>query len=65
MGASDDETMRKIEQESGLTRGGAMFRQEKRQRIGEGPAAIEMQDSEGRPHGTKRLGYAQGSINLS
>ena len=40
MGASDDETMRKVEQESGLTRGGARFRKEKRQRTGESPAMI-------------------------
>ena len=35
-------------------RGGARFRQEKRHRIGEGPVAIEMQDYEEKPHGTKR-----------
>ena len=44
MGASFDETVREAEGESGLTRGGSRFRQEKRQRTGEGPTAIEMQD---------------------
>ena len=41
MGASFNETMREAEEESGLMRGGARFQQEKRQRIGEGPVAIE------------------------
>ena len=54
MGASYDDTMRESQEESGIQRGGARFRQEKRKRIGEGPAAIEMQDREGIPHGTKR-----------
>ena len=35
-------------------RGGASFRKEKRQRTREGPALIEVQDHEGKPHGTKR-----------
>ena len=54
MGASFDETLREAEEESGITRGGARFQQEKRQRKREGPAVIKMQDREGRPHETKR-----------
>ena len=54
MGASFDETVREAKEESGFMRGGARFRQEKKHRIGEGPAVIEMQDHEGRPHRTKR-----------
>ena len=44
MGVSFDETMREVEEESGLMRGGARFQQEKRQRIGEGPTVIKTQD---------------------
>ena len=55
MGASFDEAMREAEEESGFTRGGARFRQEKRQRIGEGLAANETQNREGRPHRTKQI----------
>ena len=47
MGASFDEIVREAEEESGHTRGGARFRQEKRKMIGEGPTLIEMQDCEG------------------
>ena len=54
MGASFNETMREVEEESGITRGGARFRQDKMQSIGEGPVAIKIQYREGRPHGTKR-----------
>ena len=54
MGASFDKTVREAEEESGCTRGGARFQQEKRQRTGEGPVVIGTQDCEGRPHGTKR-----------
>ena len=54
MGEIYDETMSEVEEESGLTRGGERFRQEKRKRIGEGLVAIETQDHEGIPHGTKR-----------
>ena len=54
MGASFDETMREAEEEISCTRGGARFRQEKRHRIGECPAAIGIQNREGQPHKTKR-----------
>ena len=54
MGASFDETVREAKEESGFTRRGVRFRQEKRHRTGEGPATIEMQDHEGRPHRIKR-----------
>ena len=54
MGASYNETLREAEEESGLMRGGARFRQDKRQRIGEGPAVIETQYHEGIPHRKKR-----------
>ena len=53
MGASFDETVREAEEESGCTRGGERFRQEKRQRIGEGPAVIKMKNYEGKPHRMK------------
>ena len=53
MGASFDKTVREANEESGITRGGVRFRQEKRQRIGEGPDAIKMQDCEGRRCGMK------------
>ena len=46
MGSIYDETVRESKEASGLTRGGERFRQEKRQRTGEGPAAIETQDHE-------------------
>ena len=42
MGASFDETVREAEEESGFMRGGARFRQEKRQRTGKGLVAMEM-----------------------
>ena len=54
MGASFDDIVRESEEGSGCTRGGERFRQEKRQRIGEGPATIEIQDCEGIPHKTNR-----------
>ena len=54
MGASFDETLREVEEESGCTRGGARFRQEKRQRTREGPAAIETQNHKGQPHKMKQ-----------
>ena len=50
---SSHETVRVVEETSGYTRGGARFRQEKRQRMGEGPAAIEMQGHEVQLHETK------------
>ena len=53
MGASFDETMSEVEEESGIMRGGGRFRQEKRQRIGEGLVVIETQEHEGIPHGMK------------
>ena len=54
MGASFNETVRETEEESGLMRGRASIRQEKRHRIGEGPSAIKVQDCEGIPHGKKK-----------
>ena len=54
MGMSSDETVRVVEETSGCMRGGARFQQEKRQRMGEGPVAIEMQGRKEQPHGTKR-----------
>ena len=47
MVASYDDTVRKVEEESGIMRGGANFRQEKRQRTEEGPAATKMKDHKG------------------
>ena len=41
MGERHDETVREVEEESGLMRGGARFRQEKRQRTGEGPVTTK------------------------
>ena len=49
-----DETVREDEEESGLTRGGARFRQEKRQRTGESSIAIKKGGHEGIPHGTNQ-----------
>ena len=54
MGASFNDTVREAKEESGLTRGGERFRQEKRQRTEEGPVAIEMRDHKGIPNGTNR-----------
>ena len=53
MGASYDDTVRESQEESGIQRGGARFRQEKRKRTGEGPAVIRTQYHEGIPHKTK------------
>ena len=53
MGVSFDETLREADEGSGCTRGGARFRVEKRQRIGD-PVEIETQDCEVQPHGTKQ-----------
>ena len=53
MGIISSENVKVIEETSGCTRGGERF-QEKRQRIGEGPTAIEVQCREEKPHGTKR-----------
>ena len=53
MGISSGESTKVIEERIGCTRGGARF-QEKRQRIGEGPTAIEVRCCEEQPHGTKR-----------
>ena len=50
---SSGENVKFVEETSGCTRGGARFR-EKRQRTGEGPAAIEVRCHEEQPHGTKR-----------
>ena len=44
MGASYDETVMEAEEKGGITRGGARFQQEKRQRIGKSPVAIKTQD---------------------
>ena len=46
MGASFNKTKMEAEEGSGLMRGGARFRQEKRKRIVEGPTTIETQDCE-------------------
>ena len=54
MGASFNEVVREDEEESCCTRGRARFRQEKRQRIGEGRAGIKTKNYEGQPHRTKR-----------
>ena len=48
-----DETMREAEEEIGCTRGGARFRQEKRNKTEEGIATIEMQNCEGQLQGMK------------
>ena len=53
MGATYDETVRKVDEESGITRGGERFRQEKRQMTGEGPTMIKMKDHKGIPHRLK------------
>ena len=53
MGASFDDIVRESKEESGCTRGGARFRQEKRNKTEEGISTIEMQDHEGKAHGTK------------
>ena len=52
MGMSYGESAKVIDETSGCTRGGARFR-EKRQRIGEGPAAIKVKYHEEKPPGTK------------
>ena len=54
MGTSFDETVREAKEEIGLMRGGERFLQEKRQRIGEGPVVIKMQNLVGKTHETKR-----------
>ena len=41
MDGSYDGTVREVKEGSGVTRGGARFQQEKRQRIGESPAVTE------------------------
>ena len=53
MGMSSKEFLRVDEETSGCTRGGARFRQEKRQRTWEGPVVIKMQYHEEKPHVTK------------
>ena len=53
MGMSSGEIVRVVEEKSGCTRGGEKLR-EKRQRIGEGPTAIEVHCHEEQPHKTKR-----------
>ena len=53
MGMSSSENVKVVEETSGCTRGGPRFR-EKRQRTGEGPAAIEVQCCEEPPHKMKR-----------
>ena len=54
MGASFDVIVREAEEASGCIRGGARFRLEKKQRTGEGPAAIGTQEHEGQPNGMKQ-----------
>ena len=44
MDRSYDGTVSEFEEGSGITRGGARFWQEKRQRIGESPVATKAQD---------------------
>ena len=53
MGASFDNIVREVKEGIFCTRGGVRFRLEKRKRTGEGPATIETQDHEEKPHGTK------------
>ena len=52
MGMSFGENVKVVEETSGCMRGGARF-QEKRQRMGEGPAEVEVRYHEEQPHGTK------------
>ena len=52
MGMSSGENVKVIEEISGCMRGGARFR-EKRQRMGEGPAEVEVRYCEEQPHGMK------------
>ena len=54
MGASFNAIMREVKEGSGCTRGGTRFQIGKRQRTGEGLAALGTQDREGKPHGMKR-----------
>ena len=49
---SSGENVKVSKETSGCTRGGARF-QEKRERIGEGPAAIEVRCYDEQPHGMK------------
>ena len=53
MGMSSGENVKVVEETSGCTRGGERFRK-KRQRMGEGPAEVEVRYREEKPHGTKR-----------
>ena len=53
MGMSSGENVKVVEETSGCKRGGSRF-QEKRQRTGEGPVAIQVQYREEKPHGTKQ-----------
>ena len=53
MGMSSGENIKVIEEISGCTRGGARFRQEKRNKTEEGIATIEMQNCEGQLQGMK------------
>ena len=53
MGENFNEIMREYDEESGIMRGGARFRQENRKRTREGPATIKTQNREGIPHRTK------------
>ena len=52
MGMSSGENVKVAEETSGCTRGGARFLEE-RQRMGEGPAMIEVQCHEEQPHSMK------------
>ena len=53
MDMSSSENVKFIKETSGCMRGGSRF-QEKRQRMGEGPAEVEVRYREEQPHGTKR-----------
>ena len=54
MDGSYDETVREVVKECGLLRSGVRFRQEKRQRTEESPAATGTRNYERRSQGTKQ-----------
>ena len=53
MGMSSSESVKVAKEKSGCTRGGVRFL-EKRQRMGEGPAVIEVRCHKDQPHRTKK-----------
>ena len=63
MDGSYDETVREAKEGSGLTRGGARFQQEKRQRIEESPTTTETQGhiEQNDPTATKEMNRIHGS----